>query len=83
MVGADAVAGCFGGEFHTFCGFFLGVTVGLIGLGDEGVVVLAGNDEKFGHRVVVVDKLASGAEIKTLEQIIVLDDQKSPSFYLI
>ena len=60
-MGADAVAGCFGGEFRTFCGFFLGVAVGLIGLGDEGVVVLAGNDEKFGHPVVVVGQLASRA----------------------
>ncbi len=61
MVGKDAVAGCFGGEFHTFCRFFLGVAVGLIGLGDEGVVVLAGNDEKFGHPAVVVGQLASRA----------------------
>jgi hypothetical protein len=61
VVGTDAVAGCFGGELRTFCGFFLGVAVGLIGLGDEGVVVLAGNDEKFGHPVMVVGQLASRA----------------------
>jgi hypothetical protein len=39
--------------------------VGLIGFGNEGVVVLAWNDEEFGHRFVFVGKPGNRAEIRT------------------
>ena len=49
VVGADAVAGGFGAEFGAFRRFVRRVAACLIGAGDKGVVVLAWDDEEFGH----------------------------------
>ena len=64
VVGADAVTGRLGAEFGAFRGFVGAVAVGLIGFGDEGVVVLAWNDEEFGHRLEIVEKPGNHADIR-------------------
>ena len=49
VVGPDPVAGRFSAEFCSFGGFVRRLAALLIGEGDEGVVILTGNDEEFGH----------------------------------
>ena len=60
MVGADAMAGGLGGKFRTFGGLFGRVAAGLIGLGNEGVVIVAWNDEEFGHVLGFVEARKDG-----------------------
>jgi hypothetical protein len=47
MMGADAVAGGFRTELRAFRRFIGGIAAGLVSLRDEGVVVLAWDNEEF------------------------------------
>lgn len=51
VVGADAVAGGFGGEFGAEGGFFESETAREVGGDDEFVVGLTGNGDEVGHDV--------------------------------